>query len=76
MENTEKFRMRKYLKQTGTNIYAAHGRGVNQWCNQFIYSDQWLYIFYHITPQGKCYIFKFAQLTYPYKGSFNRSREY
>ena len=27
MENTEKFRMRKYSKQTGTNIYV---RGVNQ----------------------------------------------
>ena len=29
MENTEKFRMRKYSKQTGTNIYAAPIRGVN-----------------------------------------------
>ena len=28
MENTKKFRMRKYSKQTGTNIYAV--RGVNQ----------------------------------------------
>ena len=32
MENTEKFRMRKYSKQTGTNIYAAPiaMRGVNK----------------------------------------------
>ena len=30
MENTEKFRMRKYSKQTATNIYAAHRRGVNK----------------------------------------------
>ena len=29
MENTEKFRMRKYSKQTGTNIYAAPMHDVN-----------------------------------------------
>ena len=30
MENTEKFRMRKYSKKTGTNIYAAPMHGVNK----------------------------------------------
>ena len=30
MENTEKFRTRKYSKQTATNIYAAPTRGVNK----------------------------------------------
>ena len=29
MENTEKFRMRKYSKEAGTNIYASPMRGVN-----------------------------------------------
>ena len=30
MEKTEKFRMRKYSKKTGTNIYAAPMRGLNK----------------------------------------------
>ena len=30
MEKIEKFRMRRYSKKTTTNIYAAHGRGVNK----------------------------------------------
>ena len=30
MENTEKFRMSKYSKQTGTSIYAAPMRDVNK----------------------------------------------
>ena len=29
MKLTEKFRMRKYFDNTGTNVYAARGRGVN-----------------------------------------------
>ena len=29
MENTEKFRMRNYSKQTASNIYATPMRGVN-----------------------------------------------
>ena len=49
MENTEKFRMRKYSKKTATNIYAAPMRGVNE-------NDLKI----NITPYGE----KFDQLSY------------
>ena len=45
MENTEKFRMRKYSKQTARNIYAAPMRGVNK--NYLVRVFSWAAFSYH-----------------------------